>query len=424
MIRATKATISKSLRSRGLFLGVLVGALASMAWFLSTREASSRAVNEEGLAHSHREVLNIALAREGKHTALMIAPVRQQRPEDFLMILPVSSGMKKARFTALPHDTLDVLTNFMKPRAAVYRQHARCPRPHNSGFSKIAARQQQREKRHPLAKYRRPELKPRRLFDYAFTTLEVDHVDQVRTWLEQNNHSIPANLNERLQPAIDREDAILIVTTYVSEVQAEHWKDEVLPVLHLEDEREDFSLPLGGLVVSAGGASDLRITVFSKEGRQRIVGRPDVVMPTDVQVDGIGDENVERFHDAMIEEQFAQTPGASLTEVVAVHDWELEHFGPDTSAHNDDTREDKPWTLTRLRVRLSEGEHLDTLHFETAPALRGGSGEPVGLLGGFATSKTEPNEESDFSVRYVDLERWDGDVSCFPPRLGWEQVSR
>jgi hypothetical protein len=368
----------------------------------------------------------VVLMREGTKTILSMQNNYQGPPTDFAMVVPVPVVLKEQNVKTLAADLFAKVDTLSAPRLVEYWEQDPCAVPVRSANAPGVAGSGA-----AVPGSAGGSVKVEAQFavgEYQIVILSATEATALETWLAQNQYKIPAGAAPLFGQYIQQGQYFFVARVDPAKVT---FKDghAVLSPLRFDYDSESFALPVRMGMVNSSGEQDLIVYILSREGRFEVANRPNVTIPTNIDVA----EDVRKDFPTFFTKLFARTlevnPGAVVTE----YSWDGSTCDPcpgpalapqDYATLGADTLSDaqtfgyRGWTLSRLHARYTKDSLTDDLVFRKAEAILGGR-EIYGDNGQLEHGATpQPGGYNNFQGRYIMRHPWTAPVQCTQPHRG------
>ena len=262
--------------------------------------------------------------------------------------------------------------------------------------------------------------------EYEIVILSTDDATALESWLTTNEYTIPEGASDAFDPYVQGGSYFFVAKVKADEVIFRDG-NAVLSPLRFYYDTPTFSLPIKLGLINAQGSQDLIVYTLGEEQRYEVANRPNVTIPTNIEVINEVRDDFGTFYRTLFAETVAQNPGAAVTE----YSWASSSCDPcpgPTLDQNDiatlggdvvgavDDWSWRNWTLTRIHLRYDSSTLGDDLVFAEAEPIFGGRevyNEDRELETG-----SGPGWTNNFQGRYIIRHRWDGPVECGSPVYG------
>jgi hypothetical protein len=254
----------------------------------------------------------VVLMRDGTRTVLSMQNNYRGPPQDFALVIPVPVVLQKDNVKTLPKTVFSRVDALASPRLVEYFEPGDCGPPPPMPPSMMAAGGG-------------PELSRRRggdlgvkveakfeVGEYEILILSAKEALGLETWLKENKYRIPQEAAPLLAPYVQNNWKFFVAKVNAKKVQFVN-NEVVLSPLRFHYDAEKFELPVRLGLVNSGGTQDLVMHVIAKQ-RYELANRPNVLVPTNVEVTPAVEKEFGAFYASIIEKTFGKEPTAAITE--------------------------------------------------------------------------------------------------------------
>lgn len=417
----------------------------------------------------------VVLMRDGTHTVLSMRSDYDGPPENFALVVPVPVVLRRRDVQTLPHDVFDRIDEISAPR--LVESWERDPCEGSSGYTVDGANvtspafgmytidDPRGVRGHGV------EVEARfAAGEYDVEILGARDSLGLVAWLRAHDYRLPAGAEAALRPYVQDGMKFFVAKVAIDRVRREPDGRVTLSPLRFHYDSERFSLPVRLGLLNAAGPQDLIVHVLARQ-RYQAANRPNVAIPTNVDVVDATRGAFAQFYAALFDRTVRDAPGAVVTEYAwgsqrcdpcpgpTLDRVALATFGGDilwgktgsrTLPLSPDTAptgavslpDDDPFQPTESRAILERDrprgkappsrwprEVVHTrLHLRYAPdspgedlVLQATTGLTGGNEGDSPSPGRRPTRESgrhQFQARYVIRHAWSGPVPCTNPRRG------
>ena len=251
----------------------------------------------------------VVLLRDGDRTVMTMRNDYVGPAEDFALIIPVPVSIGEHDVHVLNEEVLDAVERFTSPRLVEYWENApRCP----SSFPR---------RRHRVVSIRSGAANVRvetsfAVGEYDFAVLGAEDSLSLEHYLSQNGYQIPANAASLLRPYVLQGYRFVVAKVDATRVTFANGRAELSPIRIAYDSPR-FELPIRLGLANSRGEQDIVAVVISREGRFEVANRPNVFVPTNLEVRPAARERFSELYASILDRTFERNPGAALTE----HAW-------------------------------------------------------------------------------------------------------
>ncbi len=397
-----------------------------------------------GNAELFADATSVVMMREGTTTVLSMQNDYRGPPENFALVVPVPEVLDETRVKTLSREVFARVDQLASPRLVEYweqdpcappvRRHPRRMRMRSSGATMTSARPGGAD----LGVTVEAEFA---VGEYQIVILSAEDSSGLDTWLRQEGYNIPSGAEPRLRPYVEGGSKFFVARVDVSKVTFGEEGIAQLSPLRVHYTSERFELPIRLGLVNAGGAQDLIVPVLARDQRYELANRPNVTIPTNLDVAESVRERFGPFYVALFDETVRQNPNAVVTEyawqatncdpcpgpVLSMQD--LTTLGADVVAPGQAVVSPRPtrpsrgfrrsrgwgsnFVLTRLHARYTADAVEDDLVFRAAEPIVGGREflNDVDHL----EEGARPSHANNFQGRYAIRHAWEGPIACEAP---------
>ena len=366
------------------------------------------------------DATQVVLMRSGTRTVLSMQNNYDGPPENFAMVVPVPIVLQKENVKTLSHEVFKKVDRMAAPRLVEYWETDPCYVPEPVPEDKFVMATMAAAPPAPQG------VKIEAQFtvgEYDVVVLSADDSMGLDSWLRQEKYNIPAGAEPVLKPYIESGMKFFVAKVNLDKVKRDEAGRVVLSPLRFHYDTDAFSLPIRLGMLNAKSAQDLIIHVIAPGQRYEVANRPNVTIPTNIEVHDAVKERFGEFYAALFDETLKKTPGAVVTE----YSWDAATCDPcpgptllpdDFLALGSEVLPDEVTSglvLTRLHARYTAAEIKDDLIFKAAPPIVGGreSLAPNDLEKGATPSGT-----NNFQGRYIIRHPWKKKITCSNPVRG------
>ena len=252
----------------------------------------------------------VVLMRDGTRTVLSMQNNYRGPPQDFALVIPVPVVLQKDNVKTLPKSVFARIDALASPRLVEYYEPGDCgPPPPMAGPPSFSSGGGGLERRRDLG------VKVEAKFEvgeYEILILSAKEALGLETWLKENKYRIPEQAAPLLAPYVQNNWKFFVARVNSKKVQFVSG-EAVLSPLRFHYDTEKFELPVRLGLVNSGGTQDLVVHVIAKQ-RYELANRPNVLVPTNVEVTPAVENEFGAFYASVIEKTFAKQPTAAITE--------------------------------------------------------------------------------------------------------------
>ncbi|MCU0696366.1 MAG: DUF2330 domain-containing protein [Myxococcaceae bacterium] len=290
------------LRSCLLVAGLLLGPAAHAFCGFYVSSAGGQLFNDATM---------VVLMREGTRTVLSMQNTYRGPPADFAMVVPVPVVLQRENVRTLPKDAFDRLDALASPRLVqMCVDDEGGPR---GGGLLSAARSADIGGLGTLPRDLGVKVEARfEVNEYDVVILSAKDALGLDIWLRENKYQIPANAEPLLRPYVQNASKFFVAKVNTKKVKFVNGQ-AVLSPLRVHYDSEKFELPIRLGLVNTAGEQDLIVHVIAR-GRYEVANRPNVMIPTNLDVKVAVEPRFGAFYSELVKRTFAKTPNAAVTE--------------------------------------------------------------------------------------------------------------
>jgi hypothetical protein len=250
----------------------------------------------------------VVLMREGTRTVLSMQNNYRGPTEDFALVIPVPVVLKKDMVKTLPKNVFERVDALASPRLVEYYEEGDCgpPPPMPPSMSRSASLDMPKKNLGVTieAKFE--------VGEYEILILSAKEALGLETWLKENKYRIPEQAAPLLAPYVQNNWKFFVAKVNAKKVTFQDGQ-AVLSPLRFHYDAEKFELPVRLGLVNSAGTQDLIVHVVSKH-RYELANRPNVLVPTNLELTPAAQPEFGAFYAALLERTFAKSPTAAITE--------------------------------------------------------------------------------------------------------------
>jgi hypothetical protein len=382
----------------------------------------------------------VVLMRDGARTVLSMQNTYRGPTQDFALVIPVPVILKKDMVKTLPKNVFERIDALSSPRLVEYYEPGVCPAPPPRAGAMRTAGVDSKSVRRELGVTIEAKFE---VGEYEILILSAKEALGLEIWLKENKYAIPANAAPLLAPYVQNDWKFFVAKVNAKKVNFVDGQ-AVLSPLRFHYDAEKFELPIRLGLANSAGTQDLVVHVISKQ-RYELANRPNVLVPTNIEVTPAVENEFGPFYASIIEKTFEKNPEAAITEFAwkgampppqamvgggiygvtcdpcppphPVDDPLTRFLGadvlPDVKTDEDVAKFAREATLTRLHLRYGKDTAKDDLVFRISDPVAGGIPE-----------KPRPTSAKDnrFQGRYIMWKPFDAN-RCWQGRGGTFRMS-
>ena len=269
----------------------------------------------EGSLFNHATL--VVLMREGTTTVLSMQNDYQGPPEDFALVVPVPVVLQRENVRTLPREVFTRIERLSAPRLVEYWEQDPCtPRPALLGSLGTVGHGAGRGSGSGYGSGATPLVRVEARFavgEYDVVILSADDSGALETWLRHNRYRIPDGAAAVLRPYVEAGTKFFVARVDVDRVRFEQGR-AVLSPLRVHYTSEELALPVRLGLLNSSGTQDLIVTILARNQRYRVANRPNVEIPTNLDVAPAARERFGELYAALFDRVLEHNPGAVVTE--------------------------------------------------------------------------------------------------------------
>jgi TonB family protein len=257
----------------------------------------------------------VVLMREGNVTVLSMQNDYQGPPEDFAMVVPVPQVLREENVRTLPREVFERVERLSSPRLVEYWEQDPCDQTIGLGaFGTIGTGSGYG--RGGGMRSRGAEVVVEAEFavgEYDIVILSASDSSALETWLRDNEYNIPEGAADTLRPYVEAGTKFFVAKVDVERVTFTDGR-AVLSPLRVHYTSEELALPIRLGLLNSSGTQDLIVHILAANQRYDVANRPNVTIPTNLDVDPTARERFGEFYAALFDRTVERNPGAVVTE--------------------------------------------------------------------------------------------------------------
>jgi len=408
-----------------IILTTLFG-LSTLFWGSGQAQAFCGFYVTGGESSLFNDATQVVLMRKGQRTVLSMQNNYQGPPENFAMVIPVPVVLQQDNVKTLAPELFAKIDNLSAPRLVEYWEQDPCiPNYYDDDFATADGATNEAEDGGGSGGGVVVEAEFE-VGEYEIVILSTDDATALESWLTTNQYTIPEGASDAFDPYVQGGSYFFVAKVKADEVTFQDG-NAVLSPLRFYYDTPTFSLPIKLGLINAQGSQDLIVYTLGEEQRYEVANRPNVTIPTNIEVINEVRDDFGTFYRTLFAETIAQNPGAAVTE----YSWassscdpcpgptldqnDIATLGGDVVGETDEWSW-RNWTLTRIHLRYDASTLGDDLVFAEAEPIFGGRevyNEDRELETGAG-----PGWTNNFQGRYIIRHRWEGAVECDSPVYG------
>ena len=264
----------------------------------------------------------VTLMRDGTRTVLGMQNNYRGPPEDFALVIPVPVILQKENVKTLQKAVFERIDALASPRLVeMYTENEPCARSRfggGMGMPSMAAKGD--------AMPRDLGVKVEATFsvgEYDIVILSAKDALGLEIWLKENKYKIPDQAAPLLKPYVQNNWKFFVAKVNTKKVKFDKGPgadgvgrgngQAVLSPLRFHYDSEKFELPVRLGLVNSSGSQDLIVHVIAK-GRYEVANRPNITIPTNLDVKTSVRPVFGAFYADLVERTFKKNPTAAITE--------------------------------------------------------------------------------------------------------------
>ncbi|MCB9563240.1 MAG: DUF2330 domain-containing protein [Kofleriaceae bacterium] len=335
------------------------------------------------------DALHLVVVRDGTRTFVTLQNHYRGPIEDFALLVPVPSVLQADDVKTLDPSVFDAVTLVTAPSLTAYDEIDPCwePDPDDDGKSGAGA---------PGGGRGGDAVTVEASFvvgEYQVEVLSSTDATALDAWLHGHGYRVPDALAPLLRPYVESGSKFFVAKVDPTKVTFVDGVATLSP-LRFRYDADELSLPLRLSAANSPGIQDVLVHVFAPARRYEAANRPNVTIPTDVELTEAAALDFGGFYGALFARVLAPEPRAVVTEYAAeAYPWRL--HDPMIALGVDADRTGDHWVVTRLHLQVDRDGPLDDLLLREAG--------PV---------------ESLLAASYAVRHPWTGKVGCLMPHYG------
>ncbi len=250
----------------------------------------------------------VILVRDGERTVITMSNDFKGDVQDFAMVVPVPTVLKKSDIKVVEADLFQRLNDYSKPRLVEYYDDNPCePRVlyENVLSGRVAGVSAQKESKSKNEDQERFKVKVEAEYtvgEYDIVILSAEESTGLYKWLTANKYKIPKGADEVLEPYIKSNMKFFVVKVNIEE-QEELGFEQLRP-LQIRFNSPKFMLPIRLGMANADGDQDMIVYAFTKNGRIESTNYRSVLMPTGKNIPLFVQKNFGSFYANLFQHQW------------------------------------------------------------------------------------------------------------------------
>ncbi|MCC7538767.1 MAG: TonB family protein, partial [Deltaproteobacteria bacterium] len=258
----------------------------------------------------------VVLMRQGTKTVVSMQNDYQGPPEDFAMVVPVPTVLQREQVRTLPRDVFDRVDRMAAPRLVEYWEQDPCNETIGLGSLGVIGRGAGGGSGSGYGRGAggfgvRVEAQFA-VGEYDIVILSARDSAGLDGWLRAEGYRIPEGAEDALRPYVQAGTKFFVAKVNVQRVRYENGHAALSP-LRFHYDSDTFSLPIRLGLLSSGGVQDLIVHILAPT-RFEVANRPNVFIPTNLDVAPDARERFGAFYAALFDRTVERNPGAAITE--------------------------------------------------------------------------------------------------------------
>jgi MYXO-CTERM domain-containing protein len=389
------------------------------------------------------EATQVVLMREGTRTVLSMQNAYKGPVEEFALVVPVPVVLQEADVKTLPKEVFAKVDGMGAPRLVEYWERDPCAQTGDGygvgrGMSGAPKTAKDSAAADPSAKV---VIEAQFVVgEYEIVILSATDSTALDAWLRDGGYKIPAGAEPLLRPYVEQGSKFFVAKVDPTKVTFDADGRAQLSPLRFHYDADELMLPIRLGLANSAGTQDLIINIVSPEGRYQVANRPNVTIPTNLDVKDEVRDRFGEFYAALFDRTVEMNPGAVVTEYAwdastcdpcpgpALAPNDFAALGADvlpgggaapTSGRGGSGRVRRGgFVLTRLHARYGKHEVADDLVFAKAEPIVGGREHVVDPQTRKLEERATPSRVNNFQGRYAIRHEWTGPIECERPVRG------
>ncbi len=296
------ATASRLRRALALSVGLASLLAASPAAAFCGFYVKDREV-EDLKSRASRAVL----LRDGTTTVLSMQSSYEGPASDFALVVPVPSPIGPADVRTLDAEVFERLDELTSPRLVEYwEQEPMCPSMGGMGYGTIGfgagglGGVVSIEAQFAVG-------------EYDVVVLGASESEGLVQWLQAQGYQLPRGAEAVLRPYVERGMRFFAAKVDAGRVRFENGRALLSP-LRIRYDSDELSLPIRLGTLASPGKQDLVVHVISRDGRYEVANRPNVQVPTNLEVRAATKGRFRSFYESLLDHVWRERPNSVVTE--------------------------------------------------------------------------------------------------------------
>lgn len=410
------------MRDWGRYFGLGCAFVLAALWAPHSAQAFCGFYVAGGDSSLYNDATQVILMRNGSTTVLSMQNNYQGPPSDFAMVIPVENVLEQSNVKTLDAQLFNTVDALTAPRLVEYWERDPCQPMYDEMDAPVAESAADSGGDDGSGVLVEAQFS---VGEYDIVILSANDSTGLETWLTANEYNIPAGAQTHFEPYVAGGMKFFVAKVDITKVTMEEGQAVLSPLRIEMNDTTNFSLPIKLGLINSSGSQDLLVYTLGVGQRYELANRPNVTIPTNIQVVDEVREDFGTFYRTLFDETLAQNPGAAITE----YSWDAstcdpcpgpmltqEDFltlGADVAVGADQWVQ---WVITRIHLRYDGDSIGDDLVFQEADPIVGGreryTADQELEIGATVASF------NNFQGRYIIRHAWDGPITCAQPVFG------
>jgi hypothetical protein len=247
----------------------------------------------------------VVLARVGQQTAITMASDYEGEPNEFALVVPVPTFIKKSQISVVETKTVDHLDAYTAPRLVEYFDPDPCMPVYAMKLAAVPAAPPGAVRASAPLAYSGVTVEAQYdVAEYDVSILSAEESDGLIRWLTDNGYRIPQGAEPVIGSYIKQNMHFFVAKVNVKRMQ--QLGRAYLRPLQVRYETAKFMLPLRLGTVNAGGPQDLIVYALSRRGRVEATNYRTVKVPSDFKVPLFVKDDFANFYKATFDRAVAR----------------------------------------------------------------------------------------------------------------------
>ena len=394
-------------------------------------------INKTG-GEMFNDATQVVLMRMGTRTVLSMQNNYKGPPSAFALVIPVPVVLQEADVKTLPAEVFKKIDQMGAPRLVEYWEQDPCQPDYEREASggrgvafSAAPMEADKASKDDLGVTVEAQFT---VGEYEIVILSAKDSTGLETWLQQEKYQIPAGAEPLLRPYVSGGSKFFVAKVNPDKVTFADGRAQLSP-LRFHYDHDDFSLPIRLGLANSSGTQDLIVNILAPGQRYEVGNRPNVTIPTNLDVKNDVRERFGEFYAALFDRTMEKNPGAVVTEYawqattcdpcpgpqLDYHD--LATLGADVLAgERGKVSAYQGWDFVHTRMHARYGkDNADDLVFKQAAPIIGGREVWSGGwddVNRTLEERSKPAGTNAFQGRYAIRHTWTGPIACDKPKRG------